>query len=282
MESRKSLSHNLASHYDGRSRPETARDPADGGPPVVGLGWDGEPLDDDARDQLVREARSLARRLETERKRSGRRGRKPAVIRDFLFAGFNGDREQTMAWGGECIRWLKGVLPGDARLAVASLHMDEAAGHLHVVTVIPGGWTAVERGSRVGAGKLQGRTFLHEVQNDLHRSVSAAHGLGRGEIGSQRKHVEVDRSRSLQSRVDQLEAHLRVRRDNYRKLGRAFVMCVPDRDKAVGALEAAGHQSGEAVKIDGLLRTLRPEVPEPRPEKRRRTPEPAQAAPRGR
>ena len=180
------------------------------------------------------------------------------------------------------LRWLKGVLPGDARLAVAALHLDEAAGHLHVVTVIPGGWAAAERGSRVGGGKLQGRTFLHELQNDLYAKVSEPHGIGRGEVGSKRKHVEVDRSRSLQSRVDQLEADLRVRRDNYRKLGRAFVMCIPDQDKAVGALKAAGYQPGDAVKIQGLLRTLHPEVPEPRPEKRRRTPEPAQAAPRGR
>ena len=186
-----------------------------------------------------------------------------------------------MAWGGECIRWLQGVLPGDARLAAASLHFDEAAGHLHVVTVVPGGWTAVERGSRVGDGKLQGRTFLHEVQNDLHRSVSAAHGLGRGEIGSQRKHVEIDRSRSLQSRVDQLEAKHRATRENFRKLGRAFMTAVPDPDKAVGALVAGGWSPANAAEVHEILCTLRPQVPEPRPEKRRNGPTPV-AAPRGR
>ena len=70
-------------------------------------------------------------------------------------------------------------------------------------------------------------------------------------------------------------------RENFRKLGRAFMTAVPDPDKAVGALVAGGWSPANAAEVHEILCTLRPQVPEPRPEKRRNGPTPV-AAPRGR
>ena len=176
-ESRGSLTGPYVDHLTGRTRPETAKQPKEG-ESVVGLDENGEPATREHGLGLLHLARQQVAEQKQLRKRSAR-----MPYREFLFG--NGPADQPLPWAKDCVGWLRSVLPPESRVATAALHRDEAdPAYLHVVvTMPPGGWSGVEKTSRVGAGKLRGRHFLSALQDDLHARVSVNYGLERGEKG---------------------------------------------------------------------------------------------------
>ena len=97
-------------------------------------------------------------------------------------------------------------------------------------------------------------------------------------------HAEIDRSRSLDSRVKRLEVENERYEVTLRLLGSAFVRAVPDRRRALAVLEDAGAQPKTAQNLhEQIIEHVRSTDHSPSNGRdAARTPEPARAAPRGR
>ena len=203
-ESRTRLTGPYVDHLSGRTRPDTAKMP-EKGESVVALDENGDQASREHGLGLLHLARVQAAENKKRRKKEGKKGRPAVPYREFLWA--NGPADDPLPWVKDCVGWLRGVLGPDARIATAHLHRDEAdPAHLHVVATMPyGGWSEVEKTSRVGGGELNGRYFLSALQDDLHGAVSSRYGLGRGEKGSKTLHVQIDRSKALASRLKRAE-----------------------------------------------------------------------------
>ena len=279
-ESRTSLTGPYVDHLVGRTRPETAREPTSG-ESVVGLDEHGEPATREHGLGLLQLARQQVAEQKKRRKREKLKGRHPQPYREFLFG--NGPADDPLPWTKDCVGWLRGVLGSDVQVATAALHRDEAdPAHLHVVVLMPpGGWAEVERTSRVGAGKLRGRHFLSALQDDLHGEVASKYGLERGVKGSKALHAEIDRSRSLESRVKHLEGRLERTRNNFLVLAHAVMHLAPEPGQAMAAFEGAGVTKKHAEETYKVLSQLKrtPERTPERPPTPKRKPEPAERTP---
>ena len=227
-EPRSSLSGALVDHLQGRTRPGTALERTDGADVIV-LDAQGDPVGDALADQTLRDARAWAVACERRRREKARRkgGRPPKLFRDAFFQGpRTSDRNTALKFAKDCIQWINDVYGRGSRMATASVHLDEAVPHVHVSHAVADpdglpGWSAVERSSRVGGGKLKGRDFLSALQDDFHAAVGERWGLARGEVGSKARHEPIDRAKSAASRVEVLErdlADVRFDLDETRKL----------------------------------------------------------------
>ena len=214
-EPRSSLNGALVDHLQGRSRPTTAR-VRDDGASVVLLDAQGDPASEAWADQMLRDARAWAAACERRRREKAKRkgGRPPKLFRDAFFAGpRTSDRAVAMKFAKDCVQWINDVYGRGSRMATASVHLDEAVLHVHASHAVADpeglpGWSAVERSSRVGAGRLKGRDFLSALQDDFHSEVGQRYGLGRGEVGGKARHEPIDRAKSEGSRIEVLERDL--------------------------------------------------------------------------
>lgn len=211
VETRDRLDAGLLAHVLGRSRPAHARDDAK----CVTL------ADDEAG------ARARLREL-TAKPRPGRPA-KHAV--DFMIAGpppfapqrdWDAERkrqwerdsaawppERVRQWADDSVDWLRETFP-TVRIAGASLHLDESSPHVHVVLVPDDG----EKLSWKSAfAKAFGSNEYRRMQNAYHSAVGKRYGLGRGEVGSDRKHRKLS-AEVGEARVRDEIAHARDARQD--------------------------------------------------------------------
>ena len=202
IESRVTLDTSLARHIDGGSRPETARDVA---VPVVELGGVGV------------EAGGAA--IEAARPRG--RGRPPHHAVELVLGGpppYGSDEwpeEREREWAEACYEWAQGVLGSRSVIVSAAWHRDETSPHIHVLAVPIDSseklrWKGVrdEAADRLGVPR-RGRKLAaayRAFQDDFYESVSAGYGLGRGEVGSSARHVQIDRAVAAERRREVAEA----------------------------------------------------------------------------
>ena len=133
---------------------------------------------------VYRDNREAARARIAELTAKPRRGRPAKHAVDMVFAGppryadeSRWDGERIKAWAEDTIRWVERAFP-TATIAIAALHQDEAAPHVHLTLVpeIDGrlSWReCVQRA--VGARDYQ------KAQDAYHHAVAERHGLDRGE-----------------------------------------------------------------------------------------------------
>ena len=161
-----------------------------------------------------------------------RRGRPGHACIDVLIAGAPGfespdrwDDGKVLRWSRDSAAWLQHMCGPDAVVHSAALHLDEKSPHVHAL-VVPavrdknGGvqlsWSAVrKRGAeRITGGPIRGsgrpRRGTHGPemsawQDSYHTEVGSKYGLGRGERGSTRRHVEPDSRRGLEDRFRDAE-----------------------------------------------------------------------------
>ena len=188
----------LAAHIRCETRPATAV-------PAVGKRENSILVDDVA--GAAAYAASLAR--------TGKRGKPAKPAREFLFAGLPpfGDphewpRELADAYFKACLAWVMACAGRHSRIALAVIHRDETAPHLHVLLVPVGerggeprlGWTSVRSAFCPGAGRESER--LHRMQDHFHAEVASKHGLTRGQPGSQAEHTPIDRAKAAERRAE--------------------------------------------------------------------------------
>ena len=195
IEKRHQLRAALQAHLEGRTRPAEARDRPELNPVVV--------LIEDL--AAGREAIKAARAIKG-------RGR-PATIEyiEFLFAGpppFESPdawlNERVDEWLQANIKWVGKCAPR-AVVAAAYYHTDERSPHLHLLLVPIDAkgrlsWKAVEKGFAADPTAV-GKRILSSMQDRYHDEVGRRFGLARGEVGSGRKHEQIDRRKGLVDRV---------------------------------------------------------------------------------
>ena len=222
FEGRATLDDALVRHVRGVTRPPTARefpgvvsvhDPVRLGA-VVDLGGDGV--------EAAREAIAAATA-------KPRRGRKPKHAIDVMIAGppsygpeqWSDARE--LQWARDSVAWARGVLGPESVVVAATLHRDETSPHLHVLAVpIERGrisWKAVRdraaKGERDRLGDVAGRKSrgahrdaYRTLQDGYQAAVGSRFGLGRGEVGSEATHVQIDRAQAAEHRAELAESRL--------------------------------------------------------------------------
>ena len=195
IETRKELTTALIRHADGRSRPSTARSSGGG---VELLGGDLE----------------AARRVLHQARPTGR-GRRPKEAIEFVIGGPPAyhepgawTAETERAWAAASVAWAKGILGERSAIAVAALHRDETAPHVHVLAVPVSsdgrlGWCRV-RDEAAALLPRRGRKY-RAFQDDYQASVGVAYGLARGKVGSQATHAQIDRQQAAEGAAEKAE-----------------------------------------------------------------------------
>lgn len=201
-ETRATMDRALALHFGGQIRPDTARRDGSGC--------------EDLRVNL-RGAREAIDAYEAGRKRKRRRaGRRAHHCVDMFFGGPPGyetegqwpeDRER--AWAADVVAWVEATFPRSV-IALASLHRDESAPHVHVLMCPIAddgtyGWTAVSEQARKRVAPESRRRRGQDyslLQDAAHEALGVPYGLSRGEKGSGRRHVPVDAVRGAERAVE--------------------------------------------------------------------------------
>ena len=121
--------------------------------------------------------------------------------------------ERVMAWARRVGAWLDDAIGPDAVIRNLELHLDERSPHLHG-DVVP--LVRDERGLKrsreavaarmIGHPSAKGPAVMRAIQGRYYENVSQPFGLGRGEIGSKRRHEPPDRDKGLRERVQDAEA----------------------------------------------------------------------------
>lgn len=215
LEARAGIPDRLVAHVRGDTRPVTAAKPQPGLRPDVLVLADDVP----AARQAIRAAMAA---------RGKRRGRKPKTGLELVFQGpaKTVDRALIEAWARDCLRWYQTGAPR-SQVAIAALHADETQFHLHVVasaTSESGVGLARIRAELAGAppgrvGRATAGAQMSAVQSSLWDEVSRRYGLERGEIGSTRQHREIDRSKALDRREENLRNAIGQLRSLWDRLG---------------------------------------------------------------
>ena len=143
------------------------------------------------------------------------RGRRPKEAIEFVLAGPPAyatpeawDVETERAWAAASVAWAKGILGERSAIAVAALHRDETAPHVHVLAVPVSsdgrlGWCKVRDEA---ASRLPGRgNKYRQLQDSYHASVGVAYGLARGEVGSQASHSAIARQQAAEGAAVEAE-----------------------------------------------------------------------------
>lgn len=205
VERHKSMPTPLAKHIEGETRPEEAVGRAEyRGRACIRLA--GDP---DLADCRLAEARAI--------KRPGR----PGLSSVEIFASGPPPFEapdawaaaRVMAWARRCGEWLVDAIGPDAVLRNLELHVDERSPHLHgdIVPLVRDqrglkrSWEAVAA-KMIGHPSAKGPAVMQAIQDRYYENVSQPFGLGRGEIGSRRRHEPPDRDKGLRERVQDAEA----------------------------------------------------------------------------
>ena len=258
VEHRHQLQAALLEHIDGRTRPAEARarPELDLKPTVVLV------------DNVAAARKALAAAKAT--KGRGRPGTIECV--EFLFAGpppFESPdawlQDRVDEWLQASIEWVRKCAGPQAVIAAAYYHTDERSPHLHLLLVPINNtgrlsWTAVERGFALNPKVLR-KFILSSMQNHYQEEVGRRFGLARGEIGSQRKHEQIDRRKGLVDRVleepakwtarQHAEAALLRAEDADRERDRAVQRqreAEAERDRAVDAAASAEAERARAVE----------------------------------
>ena len=199
IESRPTLDVGLVRHIVGESRPETARDVDQR---VVDLGGVGL----EAGRAAILAAAPKGR------------GRRPNHAVEFLLAGappygpdeWSEEREREFAQA--CYDWAREVLGPRSVIVSAAWHRDETSPHVHVLAIPIDSagklrWKGVrdEAANRLGSPRSARGGQYRVLQDDFHAAVASRYDLGRGEIGSQATHHEIDRARAAERRREEAE-----------------------------------------------------------------------------
>ena len=215
FEGRATLDDALVRHIRGVTRPPTARefpgvvsvhDKVCLGA-IVDLGGDGA--------QAAREAIAAATA-------KPRRGRKPKHVIDIVIAGppsygpeqWSDARE--LQWARDSVAWVREVLGPQSVVVAATLHRDEKSPHLHVLAVPIEreriSWKAVrdraaqverDRLGDIAGRKSRGahRDAYRTLQDGYQAAVGCRFGLGRGEVGSEATHAQIDRAKAARAEL---------------------------------------------------------------------------------
>ena len=209
IETYKRLDERLVAHVEGVSRPPTAR-PVD--PGVASVHPEQPPLG--AIVELGGAGAESAREL-IDRTRPTGRGRKPGEAIEILMAGppsygspGQWSEVRELEWARESVAWARRIIGPESLVVTAALHRDEKSPHVQmlVVPVHKGrlGWTGVKNAAaeRI-APDLQHppRTRYAGFQDDYQAHVGRRFGLGRGEVGSQATHAQIDRAEAARAEL---------------------------------------------------------------------------------
>ena len=201
MQTRATVGGALAAHIRGSKRPENAsKDPE--------------------RAPVVLEEDRNAWRWAAKHMPKGR-GRKPKPAIEFVVAGIppyaskrykreGWTREKELQFARDTLAWIKDRAGPNSRVAVASWHVDESAGHLHCLVVPVSvanrlGWTAIRNRFELGTGPASLR--MSRLQDRFHADVAAGYGMSRGVKGSTAKHEAIDRDAAIE-KLDKALAQL--------------------------------------------------------------------------
>ena len=200
LEPRQGPPSRLASHLRGDTRPETASKPEEGNQPDVVV----------LVDELTAARRAVARAMAA---RGTRRRREPKTGLEIVFQGppESAGRDVVEAWARDCVDWFRKRVP-TSRIAVAAIHGDETSSHCHLLASAVGSsgvGLAHVRANLAGApagrvGRKEAGRQMSMVQDSLWEEVSRHYGLEQGEVGSRRRHKEIDRSLALDRREENL------------------------------------------------------------------------------
>ena len=120
---------------------------------------------------------------------------------------------RVMDWGRRYGEWLDDAIGPDAVVRNLDMHLDERSPHLQgdVVPLVRDdlglkrSWEGVAA-RMSGHPSAKGPAVMSAIQDRYYEEVSKPFGLGRGEIGSRRRHEPPDRDRGLRERVQDAEA----------------------------------------------------------------------------
>ena len=120
--------------------------------------------------------------------------------------------ERVMAWARRCGEWIGDAIGPDAVLRNLELHVDERSPHLQGDFVplvrdergLKRSWEAVAA-RMIGHPSAKGPAVMRAIQDQYFEHVSQPFGLGRGEVGSKRRHEPPDRDKGLRERVQDAE-----------------------------------------------------------------------------
>ena len=205
VKGRKAMPRPLAKHIKGETRPQEAVGRAEyGGRASIRIAGDPE-----LADKRLAEALAI--------KRPGRPGLGNV---EFFASGpppFEASdawpAERVIAWARRFAAWLDDAIGPDAVIRGLELHLDERAPHLHGDFVplvrdergMKRNWEAVAA-RMIGHSSAKGPAVMRAIQDRYYENVSRPFGLGRGEIGSKRRHEPPDRDKGLRERVQDAEA----------------------------------------------------------------------------
>ena len=207
---RQCLGGRLVKHLVGDQRYPTAFD-RPGIPGITPIGVAGPPVSlPEARMQYEAGEVKLAH-FRKQRKAQKLRGRRSSGVLEIVCCGpdTTTSYEERVAWAGECVRFVGRRFGPNSHVAVASLHNDENAPHLHMLVVVVGrngrlGWSNVRddvagvRGKRWGAN-------MSAVQDRFYEEVSSKFGIKRGVKGSGKKNQDIDRAKALPGILSDLQ-----------------------------------------------------------------------------
>ena len=204
------MSSKLVRHLAGEARPWTSLKREDM-PKVVALDAAGNPYSNAAAKGMVAESRERLKELRAMRKRSPPvRGRKSSGLTDFVIAGpsWGLGMDGIKAWARDSVRYVADGLGKGSKIAVATLHLDEAEPHVHILAVVADendrmGWNRVRDRFNRTKRKLTGRFLMTAIQDGFHSAVSSKYGVERGERGVGKVHQPIDRDKSVLKRIDQ-------------------------------------------------------------------------------
>ena len=205
IKGRKTMPRPLAKHLEGETRPPEAVGRAEfGGRASIRIA--GDP---DVADRRLAEALAI--------KRPGRPGLSSVEVFGSGPPPFDApDRwpaERVMAWARRFATWLDDAIGPDAVIRNLDMHLDERSPHLHgdVVPLVRDdlglkrSWEAVAA-SMAGDKSAKGPAVMRAIQDRYYENVSKPSSLGRGKIGSKRRHEPPDRVKGLRERVQDAEA----------------------------------------------------------------------------
>ena len=200
----KSMPSPLAKHIEGETRPDEA---------VARVEYGGRASIRIAGDRELADSR-LAEALTI--KRPGRPGLSSVEVFGSGPPPFDAadawPAERVMAWAHRFAGWLDDAIGPDAVIRRLELHVDERSPHLHgdVVPLVRDerglkrSWEGVAA-RMIGVPSAKGPAVMRAIQDSHYENVSQPFGLGRGEVGSKRRHEPPDRDKGLRERVQDAE-----------------------------------------------------------------------------
>lgn len=216
VQSLKNITGAIAEHMLGERRPPNAK-PREGLEFVEHLGSDGEPIDRMSAGKMLFAANELLREEREKRRKEKRGGYRASGIIDFFAGGPTWKDEKNLRgeFAATFVKWIRDKLGPRSKIAIAAIHNDETAFHVHVVAVCVSpegrfGWSHVA--STIGEADYKGsqRLFLSGLQDAFHRNVGSKFGIERGAKLDGTKFAPVDRvigawQRGVQDERDRLE-----------------------------------------------------------------------------